>query len=295
MELKHLEYFLEVTRMGSFTKAADNLYMTQPAISRIIKSLEVELGVELFIRSRKQLILTDAGKILLRRAEAVHEELGLLRTDLERLTTFQKGHLRIGLPSIVQSSFFSELIADFHQEYPEVTFQLEEDGSKGIEEMVLAGKLDFGVVVLPNTHNYFDYYSFDQEQLMLVVPSHHGLAKQQEAKLENLSEEAFILFTSDFKLRNTIVHVCKQIGFEPRIISETSQLDYIEEMVASGLGITLLPESTCKDLTGDVEIISLHTPVIEWNLGFIWHHEAQLSRIAKEFIRYTKEKLASID
>ena len=156
MDIKHLRYFMEVTRTCSFTNAAENLYITQPALSRIIKSLEADVGAPLFIRSRKRLILTDAGNVLYKHAQVIEKQLQLLETELASMIAMRKGHIRIGLPTIVNSFFFSKLIASFHQEYPEVTFQLEEDGSKRIEEKIMNGKLDFGVVVLSDKNDRLD-------------------------------------------------------------------------------------------------------------------------------------------
>ena len=292
LDIKHLQYFLEVTRSGSFTRAANQLYITQPAISRIIKSLEDELGVPLFIRSRKQLSLTDAGRVLYEHAQIFDQQFEQLKTELDHLSTLKKGHIRIGLPSIVNSFFFSELIASFHKEYPEITFQLVEDGSKRIEEKVVNDILDFGVVVLPENHDLFDYYSFVQEELKLVVPAAHHLVHKQIVSLKELEGEDFIMFNQDFALRDRIINACREAGFTPSIISETSQLDFIEEMVASNLGITLLPESTYTELTMDVKEISLSNPKIGWNLAIIWKQEELMSQVAREFIRFAKERLS---
>lgn len=289
-----MQYFIEVTRSGSFTQAANNLYITQPAISRIIKSLEDELGAPLFNRSRKHLTLTDAGRILYERAQLINEQSELLRAELDNLLHLKKGHIRIGLPSIVNSTFFSQLIASFHQEYPEITFQLEEDGSKRVEEHIKNDQLDFGVVVLPEHHDKFDYYTFVKEDLKLIVPVSHLLANKQTVSLVELKKEAFIMFNQDFALRDRIVTACSEVGFAPSIISETSQLDFIEEMVASNLGITLLPESTSNELTSDVKAINVSDPEIDWNLAVIWKKDARLSHVKQEFIRFAKEKLLHI-
>jgi DNA-binding transcriptional LysR family regulator len=291
MEIRHLQYFMEVTRTGSFTQAASQLYITQPAISRVIKSLEEEVGAPLFHRSRKQLTLTAAGRVLYKRAQTIEVQYQKLQTELDELRHLKKGHIRIGLPSIVNSFFFSRLMASFHKEYPEVTFQLEEDGSKRVEENVMNDKLDFGVVVLPTQRDVFDYYAFVKEKLKLVVPASHYLANQQSISLPTLKEEAFIMFDKDFALRDSIMTACKQAGFEPSIISETSQLDFIEEMVASNLGVSLLPESTCHELTSNVQAISVH-PAIDWVLAIIWKRDHHLTHMKKEFIRFAKEKLS---
>ncbi|MGP7818837.1 LysR family transcriptional regulator [Niallia sp. 01092] len=291
MEMKHLLYFIEVTRLGSFTRAADQLYITQPAISRIIKSLETEMGVSLFIRSRKKLELTDAGRVLYKHAQVFDRQFQLLKAEMDNLTSLKKGHIRIGLPSIVNSFFFSQLIASFHKKYPEITFQLVEDGSKRIEEKVLNDKLDLGVVVVSDNHDLLDYYSFVKEELKLIVPPSHRLANKQAVSLAELKNEFFIMFNQDFLLRDWIIAACKKEGFVPSIISETSQLDFIQEMVASNLGITLLPESTSADLTADVRAINLSNPKIDWNLSIIWKNGEQLSKVSKEFIRFFKERL----
>lgn len=282
---------MEVTRSSSFTRAANQLYITQPAISRIIKSLEEELGVSLFIRARKNLTLTDAGRVLYEHAQVFDKQFEQLKTELDHLFTLKKGQIRIGLPSITNPFFFSQLLASFHKEYPEITFQLIEDGSKRIEEKVMDDRLDFGVVVLPDKHDVFDYYSFVKEELKLIVPSSHRLMNKQAVSLTELKDEDFIMFNQDFSLRERIITACDGAGFEPSIISETSQLDFIEEMVASNLGITLLPESTSKELTTDVKAVSLSNPKIDWDLAIIWKKEAQLSQVAKEFIRFAKERL----
>ncbi|WP_044476703.1 LysR family transcriptional regulator [Oceanobacillus massiliensis] len=291
MEIKHLKYFIEVTRMGSFTRAADHLYMTQPAISRIIKSLEDEVGTPLFIRSRKKLMLTEAGKVLYEHAQEIERQFQSLQTALDQLSNQHKGHLRIGLPSIIDSIFFSRLLASFHEEYPEITFQLIEDGSKGIEEKVMEEQLDFGVVFLPAPHHIFDSYSLGEEDLHLIVPSKHRLANREEVTLDELKDEGFIMFNKDFSLRDSIYTACLKSGFEPRIISETSQLDFIEEMVASSLGITLLPESAIKGLNKDIKEIKIAHPTIKWHLSMIWKKDHISSHVKQEFIRFAEKNL----
>ncbi|WP_163538017.1 LysR family transcriptional regulator [Gracilibacillus sp. YIM 98692] len=291
MDIKHLQYFIEVTNTTNFTQAADNLYITQPALSRIIKSLEDELGVSLFIRSRKKILLTDAGEVLYKYASIITEQIESLEMELEQLQTLKTGHIRIGLPTVVNSFFFSELIAAFHREYPAVTFQLEENGSRIVEEKISNGSLDCGVVVLTNSQNMFDYYTFVKETLTLVVPTSHPFAGKKQISLKELKDQSFIMFNQDFELRNRIMNACKEIGFHPKIISETSQLDFIEEMVASNVGVTLLPESTSKELTSKITTVPVVHPVIEWNLAFIWKKDSYLSQTNKKFIAFAKEKL----
>lgn len=288
-----MKCFLEVTRTGNFTTASENLFITQPALSRIIKSLEDEIGAPLFIRTRKKLILTDAGRILKKHALKIENQLQQLDAELDKMFMQRKRQIRIGLPTITNSIFFSKLIASFHEEYPEVIFLLEEDGSKPVEEKVLNNLLDFGVVVLSEENESLDSIIFVNEKLKLVVSSSHRLAGKQEVSLQELKKEDFIMFDRDFVLRNLVINSCREAGFQPKIISETSQLEFIQELVAYNIGITLLPESTCIELTDDFKTITVTNPEIEWNLAMIWRKDASLSQIAQEFVRFAKEKLST--
>ncbi|WP_423407777.1 LysR family transcriptional regulator [Heyndrickxia sp. MSNUG] len=110
MELKQLNCFIEVTRTGNFTSAAQNLFITQPALSRIIKSLEDELGTPLFIRTRKKMIETDAGRILKKHALIIEKQLNLLNSELDNMLMLKKKNVRIGLPTITNSIFFHNLL-----------------------------------------------------------------------------------------------------------------------------------------------------------------------------------------
>jgi DNA-binding transcriptional LysR family regulator len=292
LDIKHLQYFIEVTRFNSFTRAAEHLFITQPTISKMIKNLETELGVSLFDRSRKQLTLTDAGQVILEQAQEINKAFHNLETELDNLRGLKKGHIRIGLPPIIDSRFFPNVMGRFHEKYPEITFQLVEGGSKKIEEDVGKNELDIGVIVLPTKDALFHSFSFLREDLKLIVPPSHPLADRKEVNLVELKNESFILFNKDFVLHDLIVSSCNKVGFNPQIITESSQWDFIEEMVAYNLGITLFPESICHHLNNQVRVIKVVNPSVYWHLAIIWSKEHYLSYSAKEWLRFTKEQLS---
>ncbi|OKL36024.1 cidABC operon transcriptional activator CidR [Domibacillus mangrovi] len=295
MDIKHLHYFIEVTNFNSFSKAAEHLFITQPTISKMIKNLEVELGVELFDRSRKKIVLTDAGRILLEQAKLVDQAFHNLETELDNLLELKKGHIRIGLPPVFDAHFFLKIIGAFHKIYPGITFQLLEDGSKKIEEDVANNDLDVGVIVMPTKNEVFEYFSFMEEDLMLILPRSHSLANKTEIHLSELSAESFILFNKDFVLNDRIVSSCNLAGFHPHVISESSQWSFIEEMVASELGISLLPESICRHLHDHVRAVKVVNPSIKWNLAIIWRKNQYLSYAAKEWLQFTKAQFSKMN
>jgi DNA-binding transcriptional LysR family regulator len=293
LDIKHLQYFIEVANFNSFSRAADHLFITQPTISKMIKNLETELGVALFDRSRKQLILTDAGGIILEQAKLIEKAFKNLETELDNLTGLKKGHIRIGLPPIFDAHYFLKIVGSFHEKYPGITFQLVEDGSKKIEEDVGNNLLDVGVIVLPTKNDIFDYFSFMEEDLKLILHISHPLAEREEVNLADLANESLILFNKDFVLNDRIIYSCNSVGFNPHIISESSQRSFIEEMVVSKFGVSLLPESVCQNLNKNVKSVKIVNPSISWNLAIIWGKNQYFSYAAKEWLQFTKEKLTN--
>ncbi|MCM2536183.1 LysR family transcriptional regulator [Neobacillus pocheonensis] len=295
MDIKHLQYFIEVANFNSFSRAADHLFITQPTISKMIKNLEEEVGVALFDRSRKQLTLTDAGRIILEQAKLIDKAFNNLETELDNLFGLKKGHIRIGLPPIFDAHFFLKIMGSFHEKYPGITFQLIEDGSKKIEDDVSNNLLDVGVVVLPTKEDNFEYFSFLEEDFKLILHPLHPLAKRNEVSLAELKNESFILFNKDFVSNDRIIFSCNSVGFNPHIISESSQWSFIQEMVASKLGVSLLPESICRHLNEHVVPVKIVNPSIHWNLAIIWGKNQYLSYAAKEWLQFTKERLTKED
>lgn len=291
MDIKHLQYFIEVSRLRSFSKAAEHLYITQPTMSKMIRNLENELGVSLFARTNKRVELTDAGAVIFEQAKVIDKAFKDLEFQLENLTELKKGHIHIGLPPMIGSLYFPDIIGGFHERYPDITIHLFEDGSKRIEEEIDKGELDIGVVVLPVNEKVFNYYSFEKEEIKLVVSSSHRFANLKEIKIEQLRGENFILFNEEFALHTRIISSCASAGFQPNIISKSSQWDFIGKMAASGLGVALMPESICRDLTSDVSVLTVTDPSIHWELAVIWRKDMYLSFAAREWLTFARSKL----
>jgi DNA-binding transcriptional LysR family regulator len=291
MDIKQLQYFIEVSKFNSFTRAADRLFITQPTISKMIKNLEIELGVTLFDRSRKQLILTDAGRIILEQAKLVDKAFQNLELNIDNLTGLKSGHIRIGWPPIFNAHDFLRIVGMFHEQYPGITFQFEESGSKKIEEDIENNHLDVGIIVLPTQNDIFEHFAFMEEDLKLILHPSHPLVEKDVVNLAELEHESFILFNKDFVLNDRIIHTCKEAGFHPHIISESAHLHFIEEMVANKLGVSLLPDSICNKLGENVRSIRVENPSIRWSLAIIWGKNHYISYAAKKWLEFTIEQL----
>lgn len=291
MDIHHLIYFIEVARHRNFTKAAHALHISQPSISKMIKVLEEELGVPLFNRTTRQIELTDAGKAVLREAQHIVTSFQNLKSELADVIDLKTGSILFGLPPMVGASFFPNIIGRFNQIYPGVTIKLIEVGSRQVEEGIEDGSLDIGVValpVMPLREESFEMFSFVKEPLMAITPIDHPLADKQGVTLLDLKDEPLAFYREDFSLHGTILEKCNQKGFYPRIICETSQWDFIAEMVAGKLGVGLLPTTICRDLDPKrIKSLPLVDPIIYWDLAIIWKKDKYLSFAAKEWLKFT--------
>lgn len=290
MDILHLSYFLQVARQKSFTKAAQALHVSQPTISKVVKTLENELNVTLFERTGKAVELTDAGKAIFQQAQEVVSGFENLNTELNDIFCLRKGEITIGLPPMVGSRFFPNVIGRFRQQYPLIQIKLMEVGSKQIEIEVDEGALDLGVIAQPATMTGFGTFSFVNEPLRVVLCPDHPLAACERLSLSRLKAEPFVLYREDFSLYDHIMTQCRQRGFCPEVACQSSQWDFIVEMVAARLGIALLPETICNELDPErLSSVAMDDPVIPWNLAVIWKKDRYMSFAAREWLQFTKK------
>ncbi|TDG00777.1 LysR family transcriptional regulator [Paenibacillus piri] len=290
MEIRHLQCIAEIVRLGSFTKASEALHVTQPTISKMIKSLENELNIEVFVRDGRQLQLTDAGQAIFSYAAPILQLFEQLQAELHDLTYLNKGHIRIGLPPMAGASYFPEVLKRFQDRYRGIAITLLEDGAKKIGDQVAEGAIDVGVVLGPVDAEMFESFPLAKDRLKVILPLGHPYADKPRIALAELAEERFILFNSDFALHSRIINECRKVGFDPHIVFESSQWDFIGHMVGAGLGIAMLPDTVCRSLPASkVCAVPLVEPVIPWLLVMVWKRESYLSLAAREWIAFTKE------
>lgn len=295
MEIRQIEYFVEVAKQLSFTKAATVLHVSQPSISKAIQNLEAELGVPLFYRSSKQLELTDAGHAVLTNALQVLQAFKNIRAELTDIMELKKGQLRIGIPPIVGAEFFSKLISYYKEQYPLIEIVLTEAGTKKIREEIENGELDIGLVCSSQSKNaQLNTISFMRDPLQLIVHADHPLAQHGSISMEQLREQPFIIYRKDFVLYDRIVDECSKAGFSPIIACETTQKDLFIEMVQAKLGVALLPQKICEKIhVSTIRSIPLKENTIFLELGITWKNSDYQPFAVKEFLRLAQQVQSS--
>ncbi|MGN7454161.1 LysR family transcriptional regulator [Paenibacillus pasadenensis] len=292
MDIRQLTYFAAVARHGSFTKAARELHVTQPTLSKMVRLLEEELGATLFDRSSKQIALTDAGETILRSSQGILRSIEAMAAELDDLAQARKGTLRLGIPPMIGVHVFPALIERFHSRYPQIRLQLVERGGKRIEQEVDSGDLDVGLVILPMAQQEkFHLLPCLDEPLHLIAPRGHWAEGRASVELGELEREPFLLFRDEFTLHHLILDRCRQAGFEPDIVFESSQWDFMVQLVGARFGITLLPGGMRRSLDPErFLVIPVVRPTMVWSLNMIWKKDKYLSYAAREWIAFMQQE-----
>jgi DNA-binding transcriptional LysR family regulator len=289
MELRNLHALVEVARRGGFSAAAKVLFTTQPNVSKAVRQLEDELGVALFDRVGHRSNLTEAGRIVYRRAQAILAEGEDMVAELDDLRGLGRGLLRLGLPLFGSSVLFAPVFALFRSRYPGVDISLVEQGSKRLEELLRAGEVDLAASLIPVPEE-FEWQDVRVEPLVALLPSSHPLCGRQSLRLAELAGEPFILFDEGFLLNKIILDCCSRRGFEPAIAARSGQIDFIVGLVRAKLGIALLPRLMAEQRRQPgADFVVLDEPDTVWHMALLWRRGGYLSRAAKAWLALARE------
>ena len=288
MEFREMQYFIAVARAKSFTRAAASLHVTQPTLSKTIRHLEEELGIELFDRQKRQIELTDVGEALLFESELLMRQLEDLPNHVFDITQSKHGQIRLGLPPLIGSLFFTRFLNVFHSTYPHIRVDITEAGGQTLGQALEQGELDVIATVLP-TGSTFDEIPFLTEELYAYVPATHPLAKRKQLRLEELETERFVLFTDEFSLHHVVRRACEVAGFTPNVVEESGQWDFLCLSVAQGNAVTVLPRTIMQNMhIHGVSAVPIKRR-IPWQLGLATAKGRYQPFATREFIRFLTE------
>ncbi|HWT99181.1 MAG TPA: LysR family transcriptional regulator [Terriglobales bacterium] len=288
MDLRTLRAFVEVVKQGGFSAAAETIHASQPTISKAVRQLEDELGGALLERLGHQVRMTAMGELVYRRAQVMLAERETLVAELAELRGLKRGRLRIGIPQLGSSIIFAPLVTQYRLRYPEIEIDLAERGSVPLKDALRSGALDLAAAIEP-IEEEFDRLSMRDEPMMVLLPPNHPLSGRKAIKLAELADDNFILFEAGFTLNELIHEACRRHGFVPRAAARSSQPDFITVLVATGLGIALLPRLVVEgrqDLP--VQVALLDEPDVRWRLSLIWRRGAMLAPAAQAWLDLTR-------
>jgi DNA-binding transcriptional LysR family regulator len=291
VELRALRYFVEVVRQQSFTVAAEQMFVTQPTISKMVKSLEDEVGSPLLLRDGRQMVLTDAGRIVYQRGQDVLAVHAQLQAELNDLGTLGRGELTIGIPPM-GGSLFTPAIAAFRKRYPKIELKLFEQGSRAIEAALIDGELELGGVLQPANPEHLEVLPMTRQLLWLVARRGSRWDGLQQVPLADLANEPFVFYGESLALHDVVLNACRTAGFAPTIAGRSGHWDFMAALVLAGVGITLLPAPYCRGLdTTQFACRVVVEPEIPWEMAIGWRRNSYLSHAARAWLEVARETL----
>ncbi len=240
MELRQLRYLEAVARRRSFTQAALDLHIAQSALSQQVGRLERELGVELLRRTTRRVAVTEAGELVLARARRALAEADGVRADLDALQGLVRGTLRLGGVPPVGPVPPAALIADFSRAHPGLAITVREDVAFRLLGQLRDGGLDLVMALVdPDVLDGLEGVRLPDEELVLVTPLDHPLARAKRVRVERLAGEALVAYGVGSALHDALLALIPG----GRVVAEANELETVRELTARGLGVTLMPRT----------------------------------------------------
>ena len=283
MELRHLRYFLAVGKELHFGKAADKLFITQPALTKQIQQLEAEINTSLLKRTKRSVALTPAGEHFMNEAEYLLNHLDQAIDATKRKGEGEEGEIRIGFVGSAMQRLIPNLLELMSISHPNIHASLDELNNKDQLHAVAHNKLDIGFVRLESVHAGFEQRVVLEDSFSLVVSKKHPVQPEHFESLSQFENESFILFSNDYSQEyyDNIMTIFTDHGFVPKVSHRSVQANSIFRLVERQLGVAIVPSSLQDGVDLDVAFIPLDHLPQRTKLMAIWDAKNRKEALGK--------------
>ncbi|BCR04615.1 LysR family transcriptional regulator [Desulfuromonas versatilis] len=292
MDLRQFKAFVAIARQQSFTRAAEQLHIAQPAVSMAIRKLEEELELTLFNRKDKRISLTAEGEVFLRHAERILDNFGAAQTEMAELRGLSRGEVRIGIPPMMSSYYFPRVIREFRERYPELQLSVNGEGAGRIQRLIARGEIDMGVIAGGNVPEGLKSRRFLREEIVACVPAGHPLAAGGSISLEVFLGQPLILFKEGYFMRELIDATARERRLTPQVVFETNLFSLVRSLIKEGLGVSTFLRMVVSE---DPDLVALSfDPPLHLDLLIAWKAEGYLSRANRAFVDFLMERVGEV-
>ena len=284
MNLRDLEYITAVAKEKNFARAAEICNVSQPTLSMQIKKLEDYLGVQIFERDNKNFFITDAGeKILARAADALQAA-----ADIKEIASVQKNpektSLKIGAFPTLAPYFFPSFVPQVAHEFPDLKLFLVEDKTAVLIDKLKSGAIDAAFLALPVEVENFEFTEIFEDEFFLAVPKNHKFAQRKFVNLQDIARENLLLLEEGHCLRAQALEVCTMIGAGESGDFRATSLETLRQMVASSLGITLMPKVATHESDTRISYVRFKNPKPSRRIGLFWRATSTKKDLLKNLV-----------
>ncbi len=260
MDLHQIKVFYAAARAGGFTRASQELHLSQSTISQHIKQLEDSLGSQLFMRVGKRVLLTDAGHLLRDHCERILQDVKNAEMAIRELSGLQRGKVRLGTGATTLIYQLPPVLESYQARYPNIELVIVSDTTDVLIRDVQAQRLDLGLVMLPVTGNDLQLTPLCEEELLIALPSRHPLARKSSLTVNDLRELRFILYEKKTVMRSLIDNWFATLGVAPQLAMVIENIEAIKSLVGAGLGASVLPAHAIGNDALDRKVKMLRVP-----------------------------------
>lgn len=292
MNLRDLRYLIALADQRHFGRAAAACHVSQPTLSTQLKKLEAELGVPLIERAPRQVLLTAAGRDILERARRVIAEVEQLRETARRAADPEAGSVRLGLFPTLGPYLLPHVVPNLRRRFPRLELLLVEEKTATLLQMLHDGRLDAAILALPLHEEWLESEFLFEEPFLLALPPGHPLARRGPLALADLTEQHLLLLEDGHCLRDQALSVCQLAGAGEREGFRATSLETLRQMVAAGVGMTLLPMLAAKPpvpASGSVRLRPFRAPAPSRRLALVWRRTAAVDGFLRKFAATLRE------
>jgi len=283
--LHQLKVFEAAARHGSFTRAAEELFLTQPTVSMQIKQLTKSVGLPLFEQVGKRLYLTEAGRELYATCRQIFETIAQFEMKVADLKGLKQGQLRLAVITTAKY-FIPRLLGPFCQLYPGIEISLQVTNHEGILERMTNNMDDLYIMSQVPEHLDVSYQQFLENPLVVLAPINHPLAKEKNIPIQRLADEPFIMREPGSGTRRAVQQLFDQHGVSVKVKLELGSNEAIKHAIAGGLGISVLSRHTLLPDSGDLTILDVEHFPIKRDWYMVYPSGKQLSIVARTYFEY---------
>jgi len=248
MELHQLRYFCAVARTGNFTRAAEEQHVAQPSLSQQIRKLEDELGAKLFDRFPRFAKLTEFGRAFLPKASAILQQVGEARTEIQEMSQAEVGTVSIGAIPTIAPYFLGPVLGRFARRHPGFAVHITEEITPILLDYLRHGRVDLILLALPVRGDDITFEELFREPIYAALPHGHRLASRRTIRhLAELRDDPFLLLSEGHCFRENVLSACRRSRVRPNVVFESGQFSTILSMVATGIGVSVVPAMAIED------------------------------------------------
>ncbi len=292
MDLRQLRYLVALAEERSFTRAAAREHIAQPALSQQIRRLEQELGLALVERTTRRVAMTEGGELLVARARRALAEVEAAHAEMQALRGLLIGRVAIGAMPTMGPIDLSPALATFHRRHPGVELVVREQSSEELAEMLRVDELDLAFLSVTErieSHG-LGLAQLASEELVVVLPRGHRLAAQGELQMAQLADEQFIGYRRGARLRELLESAARAAGFEPDVKLASNEGQRIRRLIASGVGIAVMPRSEAQGPEGEFAVATLVEPALTRDITLAWREGRRLPPAAEGFLELARSE-----